>query len=381
MKKLLLLTLCVATSSAFATRTRLRSLSQDANGSYYLMDTRNMFLNPAQISNIKDHMNFEWGKSERPGTNGTVPEAEGGFAMNLGPGKLGVQLGRVTEFNQLIREINANLTDVTTNVMGGTMGEGQNNVDIMYGGGGNLKWGGGMAITRSKTATGNPSRGKEEMVQNVELRGGVATEKFEAFGSLLVGGQNQTDMTTTTAKFDETIGIRAGGGVSLNNEFRLFGHAGYDKFKASRSNNSVDYDGTRVNVVAGAAYVRSLENNARSFASSELTYLDVKATDSKGLPDEKYNAFAMPVILGVEADANAWARLRTSVRQNFLIGSTKTTTGNTADDVNYWENSPNNTAVSFGAGVSLNKFNFDAALVKSLTDNVDRAEASMTYLF
>src|SRR3954469_24344449 len=114
MKKIMLMLAVLTTVSAHATKARLVALNQDTNGSFYIMDTRNIFLNPAQLSSMKDHLNFEWGKKARPGVANAVPEAEGGFVMSLGAGKLAGQLGRVTDFDRLVRDVNTNLSDAST---------------------------------------------------------------------------------------------------------------------------------------------------------------------------------------------------------------------------------------------------------------------------
>ncbi|MGZ3723872.1 MAG: hypothetical protein ACXVA9_13105, partial [Bdellovibrionales bacterium] len=118
MKKLMLMLAVFVTASAHATKARLAALNQDSNGSYFIMDTRNIFLNPAQLSIMKDHLNFEWGKRDRPGVITNVPENEGGFVMSLGGGKLAAQLGRVNSFDGLIREMNGPMAEVGTTVSG-----------------------------------------------------------------------------------------------------------------------------------------------------------------------------------------------------------------------------------------------------------------------
>src|SRR4051812_37381079 len=98
MKKLILVLASLAATSAHATKARLAALNQDTNGSYFIADTRNIFLNPAQLASMKDHLNFEWGKKDRTGVANDIPENEGGFVLSLGAGKLAAQLGRVTDF-------------------------------------------------------------------------------------------------------------------------------------------------------------------------------------------------------------------------------------------------------------------------------------------
>lgn len=380
MKKLLLALAVVTTASAHATRARLVALNQDGNGSYYIMDTRNIFLNPAQVSIMKDHLNFEWGKQPRPGVASEVPEAEGGFVKALGAGKLAVQLGRVTDFDRLVREVNASLSEVGTAVVGGTFAEGQNAVDIMYGGGESLRWGAGVAIERSKNSVGSPD--KQATVEGYELRGGVHQDNWEAFGGLIVASQSRTDIGTTNGKIREPFGAHFGGGWQYMSDMRLYANLAYDKYGATVDNGTVDYDGKRLDIGVGNVYIRNLEENARFFAAVEFNYLDHKDSNNKsGQPDEQFTWYQLPVTMGIEADANSWARVRASVKQNFLLSSMHSTAGNPPNDSQKWENAPNSTSVAAGVGASANKFNFDLAVAQPLRDDGAHVQIAMTYIF
>ncbi len=378
MKKLAFALILLAATGAHATKARLESLNQDSSGSYFIQDTRNIFLNPAQLSIMKQELNFEWGKKDRSGLANDIPENEGGFVIALGTGKLAAQLGRVSNFDRLVREVNGNVTDVATNVAGANFGEGQNNIDIMYA----LpnRWGFGATLTRSKTALTAPNR--QSSVQALDLHAGILMDKFEAFGSLLVGASTQTDLASGNGKLNEPVGLSGGFSLQPRPEFKVFGHLSYDAYTAKISGISADYEGKRINLNGGAVYLRNIDANSHLFASGELYYLDHVATGSQGVPDEKYQVFSIPLNIGIEAKANDWSNIRASVRQDILLGSTKTTTGNTANDNSKWENAPNSTAVAFGVGGRVDKFNFDVALVQSLTmSDSAHALASMEFAF
>jgi hypothetical protein len=242
-----------------------------------------------------------------------------------------------------------------------------------------MHWGAGLALTRSKTATGTPD--KQTSVQAYEARGGVHTDTWEAFGGLILGAESKTDVGTTTGKLDESFGLRVGGGIAVRQDLRVFANGQYDKYSAEQGNGGASYDGKRFLLGGGAVYLRSLEDNARMFASAELQYLDHKAGGDKGIPDENLKVFNVPLTLGIEADANSWARVRASVKQGILLGSLKTTNGNTANDNNKWENSPNSTSVAAGIGASANRFNFDLAVAQALQDDGAHVEVAMTYIF
>ena len=67
MKKLLSIALLMALISpqAFATKARLIALGMDEldnEGSYYIEDSRNIFLNAANVNDYADTVIFEWGE-------------------------------------------------------------------------------------------------------------------------------------------------------------------------------------------------------------------------------------------------------------------------------------------------------------------------------
>jgi len=380
MKKLLLVVIALATASAHATKARLTALNQDTNGSFYIIDTRNIFLNPAQLSVMKDYLDFEWGKQSRDGTDSDLADNEGGFALSVGAGKLAVQLGRVGDFDNMVREINGHMTDLATVLTGANnhVAEGQNNVDVIYSGkaGGDMSWGAGIAIERSKNTILNT--GRQQDVQAFDVRGGVHADKWEGFGSLILGGHSRTDLGTGQGKLDESFGLHLGGGWQFNNDMRAFAHVTYDQYDASIPN--VDYNGKRLSIDGGVAYTRSLEGDAHMFATAELYYLDHSdLSQTTGVDDEKYQLFQLPLTLGVEADATSWARFRASVRQPILIGQGHNTMGATANDNNKYENAPNETSVAAGVGMSAQKFNFDVAVAQSLASDFQHLEVSATY--
>ncbi|MGZ3723061.1 MAG: outer membrane beta-barrel protein, partial [Bdellovibrionales bacterium] len=264
---------------------------------------------------------------------------------------------------------------------GGTFGEGQNNVDVIYAGnaGADLHWGAGLGISRSKTSVASD---RQTSVSSYEARGGIHSDRWEAFGGLVLGGESKTELGGgVDSKLSESFGLRAGGGFQIVPEFRVFANAAYDHYNATQTKDGPDYDGKRTALGVGGVYLRSLEENARLFASAEIKYLENKAGGNKGLEDEKYNLLEVPVTLGIEADANSWARVRASVRQGILVGQTKTTTGNTPNNNNKWENAPNSTSVAAGVGASANRFNFDVALAQALVDDGAHVEVAMTYIF
>lgn len=84
---------------AHASKARLLALGQSSQGSLFISDERNIFLNPAQMTQFFNHVNFEMGQTQvRTANQVSSPKAEGGLvADGWGDLKLGLQLGRISQ--------------------------------------------------------------------------------------------------------------------------------------------------------------------------------------------------------------------------------------------------------------------------------------------
>jgi len=83
----LVLALSVVSSPAFASRARLESLGEGKNGSFYIDDSRNMFLNPASIVRYKKKMMLELGGNNTGAADGVDladSRPQGGFTNTFG---------------------------------------------------------------------------------------------------------------------------------------------------------------------------------------------------------------------------------------------------------------------------------------------------------
>ena len=93
MKKMTIVAALAALStSAFASKARMEALGQDDDrGSYFMMDSRNVFRNPSAVLQMDGHIVTEWGSSDN---HSSAPGAEGGFFDEAGAFYYGVYLGR-----------------------------------------------------------------------------------------------------------------------------------------------------------------------------------------------------------------------------------------------------------------------------------------------
>jgi hypothetical protein len=83
--------------------------------------------------------------------------------------------------------------------------------------------------------------------------------------------------------------------------------------------------------------------------------------------DSKTETTSLPFTVGLEAEANSWMTLRGSVKQNVLLGSTKTSTAGTGDA----DTIPNNTTVAAGVGFKWGKASLDATLNAGVNGQID----------
>jgi hypothetical protein len=94
----------------------------------------------------------------------------------------------------------------------------------------------------------------------------------------------------------------------------------------------------------------------------------------------KTETSALPVWLGVEAEATSWMVLRAVVSQNFILGQTKTTEADSVED---------NTTAAAGLGLKFGKFMVDGTLNAATNGNLNLGggssgdkfltQASLTY--
>ena len=56
--------LAVISGSALASKARLQALGEDTNGSWFIQDNRNIFLNASHVNLNKDMVTMEWGAAD-----------------------------------------------------------------------------------------------------------------------------------------------------------------------------------------------------------------------------------------------------------------------------------------------------------------------------
>ncbi len=307
--------LAVLATPAFATKARLQALGEDVNGSFYVNDNRNIWLNPAQVNNHKDLVTFEWGDTNSGSASHldttAAPRAEGGVYRNAGNLVYGLHLGGASNTSNAFRAA-AGL---------GATGMEDNNIDAFVGGDSGIKWGAnlGYAYTHKDET---PAGGEDAHQESLRARGGIVAGDLQAFGVLSL---INTATDTAGAEFAGDIGYSLGATYALQGN-TLFANWGQNKAEGeSAGGTRSDIELRQVQI--GAGRITRLNDRANFF--SRISYTDTKAENEGGavafggacttafqVGCNKYKSAIVPVVLGLEIEATSWLTFRGSVTQS-----------------------------------------------------------------
>ena len=347
MKKLLVITaLTLASTSAFASKARMTSLSDSA----HLTDVQTIFVNPADLSLMGSWATFEMGPRNTALTPSVNPHAEAGFARADGDARWGFYLGR-TGTASTLRESAA----------AGVFQSEENPINLFYAAKtADMAWGLGLGYSNTdKKATGKQS--------TMGLNGGMRMGPWEA--SLDLGLTDTAEVGTRKWTGKSAADLR--GGYTMDAWYFYGQYAMNGGKDETAGTTNADLENSTIKIGA----VNSTKGDGGEFFWGAAYQME--NTDNKTTPLKEETA-SLPVTIGVEADGASWLTLRGSVTQTVLLGSVKSTPGETISKAN-------DTTVRAGAGIKFNKFTLDGALAGSTTGNINGnsllANASLTYNF
>jgi hypothetical protein len=344
MKKLLSIALLMALISpqAFATKARLIALGMDEldnEGSYYIEDSRNIFLNAANVNDYADTVIFEWGEDGLfPGTNNTFasydtdgkPKAQGGFLKSYGDMVYGLYLGNESNTSSLLKILS---TAPSTAATGKFLDSSDNQIDVFLGKNmSGIDWGLNFVYTSSEFE----SIDSEDSGYAVRL--GAKSEGWNAFLNASVGGESKKTVAqadavgTTTAdvtqSFDGNIGIHVGGGYDINDDGRIYAYFkrfGWDQFDSEGEVTALG-DRGQEGTVEGSfdTYSVGYGHTVEHEDGTLFTDIHVRKRNIEVDFNEKaeVDELIVPITIGYEAAATSWLTLRGSVKYN-LYGVTK----------------------------------------------------------
>jgi hypothetical protein len=332
MKNLLLvLTLVITASPAFASRARLEALGEGKNGSYYINDSRNMFLNPASIVKSKKKLMLEFGSTNDSSTGADsvgTSFAQGGFINTFGDFTYSLYLNNFSD------TMAAAATCVDLNADGdcADVGENlgiapQNAIEVQFAGEGFANW--GIALTTAGNKQGDLNS------SYLGARFGIDKDNLAMFGTIGISSK------ITNAGADVLKGnTKIDAGVTYGmDEMTVFG-----KFATSSNDVAVIGEIANTSIGAGLGWNKEMTKSTHMFTRIEGNYATAKtagATTSK--------SYLVPVVLGAETQALSWLAVRGSI-SHALLGQTLTGTNNTTAGQTY---------VAAGVGMSFGDVTID----------------------
>ena len=363
MKKLLVLAaVTLASTSAFATKARLSSLSTSA----HLTDVQTIFNNPSDLNLMGTWATFETGATNTS-VNNPSPQAEAGFARTMGDARWGFYLGHtgIATANRL------QAAGATVPAAGNTALIEENPINLFYAAkAGDISWGLGLNYSNSdqKGTTGKQSA--------MGLTGGMRMGQWDASLGLGLTDTAQFGTVGAETKWTGKMAADLRGGYSMDNWYFNGRYAMSGGKAETGTTTNVDLENSTITL--GATNITKVDGGEFFWGAS---YVMETKNDKKA---DKLETTNLPVVIGIEADAASWLVLRGSITQTVLLSSTKTTPQPpaTAADTATLQN---NTKVSAGAGIKFNKFTLDGSLAAQTTGNINGgsllANAGLTYNF
>jgi hypothetical protein len=332
MKKLLTLgaALSLLSTSAFASKARLIALGEDQDGSFFIEDNRNIFLNPASVMNNKDMFTMEWGNSGNQttgtGSSDTTPNSEAGVIYSTGTFVYGLHLGSESAAYNDLRFPTGGTLQRTAAV--------DNALDFFVAGSADFNWGVNLTYSDTQDETAGTTL-KEQKLMTVKL--GIQKSHFDGF--LHIATTNEAEDTTVGDKFEGDSDYKIGGSYQMN-LYRLYGSWRKADYKVGTTDNKDQV------IQVGAGRNKKLNDKASLFSKAELILGDEKGSS-------KVKSRLIPVSVGIESAIKPWMVLRGSVG-TFVMSETKT---------NGQKKSPANaTNVNVGASFIFGDLNVDGLI-------------------
>ncbi|MEZ0391927.1 MAG: hypothetical protein ACAH59_06915 [Pseudobdellovibrionaceae bacterium] len=366
----LIAVLALAATPAMASKARLSAL----NNAAHIEDIQDTLKNPAKVTLHGDWLTFEMGTNAYTTAAQNPPRAEGGFARGMGDARYGFYLGHHANW---VTETRVDNTPIDMDGGANTYLTNENPVNLFYGAkAGDLAWGVGLDYSNSD------KKSTKQKQSATGLNAGVTANDWEAYLNLGLMNTYENDLTAGSE-----VDFKGKTAIELGGEYRMDTMT----FVAlARMNGGKEEIGTTetvdrtINVYnLGVVNSHKAEGTDFFYGANYVMTLD-KNTAAGTANDDKIETSALPVFAGIEADATSWMVLRASVRQNFILGSTKTTTGAADGEPNTVDQ---NTSVAAGAGLKFGKLLVDGTLeaansnTAALNGNAFLANAAVTYMF
>jgi hypothetical protein len=334
--------------NAFASKARLEALGESGNGSYYIADNRNIFLNPSLISTNYDFVTYEWGNTQADG-DADSPNAEGGFILKNDSLIYGLQMGRDNGYNTGAASASGLNFDYKAS----------NGLDLFFGKSGGINWGVNVYYSSQKDdafiADVAEDKAKTEVI---DLSVGISQDNFSFFAKMGLEGKSSYEEASVDGDVERKSDLAIGGSYKYE-QTNFFGEIATNKYI---SDTTVDDEEVKNNSMTfGIAKVFKLNDQSNLF--SKISYVnnsnDVDST-SIGTTTNK-----IPFSVGLETDATSWLTLRGSITQN-IVG--------VSDVEGDQKTIQNSTVVNAGASLKFDELSVDGLI----GNNADGATPTAT---
>ena len=371
MKKLLTLALVLSSATAFATRSRITALGN----SPHLVDVATVYVSPSDIMSLGDSLTIESGKTlagtaiATTDTNTTT--AEGLMIRSMGDSKFALSLGHSDDSIFAMRSSAVSMNPAVTTIRQ------QNPLELSYG----MKTG-DMAVAGTLIYSNfqDKSTTAPQKENSMGLKAGVTAGALK--GSLAVIFADNWETGTAGTDYKGNTSIAATVGYDVMSDLYVYGAVSTGGYKAHVTTaTTLDYTSMTVKV----GVVSTIKKDATEFFyGAGLTYQDQKEKGTAG-SERTIKDTHMPLIIGLEAEANSWLVLRGSITQNLLlVDSSKDETAPAAPTV---DTNPgaNSTALAAGAGLKFNKISVDGSILAAGSQVLNSAnllgQVGLTYAF
>lgn len=360
--------IAVIATPALASKARLVALGEEITGSQYIKDSRNVFLNAAHVNNYKNFVVMELGNDGTSAKNDTESDAqaEGGVFAGHGNMVYGLYLGAESAQAYEARQV-LNVSDRRVHQ--------DNQLDVFVGGDAGIKWGANLTYQSNKDDDGDIKN------DSLSARLGVMENNWEAFVNLSLVNKFEGDLGggTEDEEFNGKLGYEIGGTLNAGpgKAFAFWRHSGWEQETdvAVGAGTGAAYTGEADvkfdRYIIGYGVESKISDKTTMFWKA--SYLGNKRKLETDDGDADLNDYRVPVVVGLEHDANEWLVLRGSVTHNLVAqadndyDSTLTTAGVNVAFTNVAYKSgkrtiASSTNVNTGATIHFGDFSVDGLL-------------------
>ena len=358
MKNLITLALVLASTSAFATRARVTALGNSA----HLSDVTTVYRNASDLMITADSLTIESGATANNfATAGAAPNAtntsnvslgsEGLMIRSMGDAKFALGLGHDDSTSFANRGF-ANAAALNAGLVWNIKPQ-QNPLFLAYG----MKMG-DMSVGAGLRYSNFDDKKNDEKESSMALNFGARSAAWDV--ALDLGLTDEWKTGTTNAQPSDSYkgktAISLTGGYNVTET--MYVNAGFKTGGAKLEDNALEVADIAYTNITVAVTESIKKDGAEFFYGAGLT----STSKEEKKNDVKITAMKMPLIIGLEAEANSWLTLRGSVTQTLLlVDSDKTATAGVASV----ETSPgaNSTTLAAGAGLKFNKVTVDGSIL------------------